>query len=142
MIESAEEFVRLRLSAQPEEYGRAAEDEASEHVCFDVIARYPDMRKWVAHNKKIPMAVLKKLASDSDPMVRFTVAMKRKLSSELIEQLSKDTDESIRSQIARHPRSPLAVVQKLASDAEPRVREIAERVLVSNKNAARDASHP
>lgn len=132
VIESAEEFVRLRTSEIMEEYNRAAHDEAPESVWLDVIARYPDMREWVAHNKKIPLSILEILAGDERWRVRLTVAMKRKLSQELIVGLSGDPDESVRVQIARHPKAPLAVVQKLAKDREALVREAADRVLASN----------
>lgn len=138
MIESAEEFVRLRTSEIMEEYDRAAHDEAPESVWLDVIARYPDMREWVAHNKKIQLSILEILAGDESWRVRLTVATKRKLSEELIARLSSDSDESIRAQIARHPKAPLAVVQKLAKDQEALVREVAERVLASNNSLEAD----
>ena len=44
MINSAEEFVRLRSSELPEEYWRAAHEEVPDAVWLDVIARFPDMR--------------------------------------------------------------------------------------------------
>jgi hypothetical protein len=45
MIASAEEFVALRTSEDPEEYNRAAHDEAPEEVWWDVIRRFLVMRK-------------------------------------------------------------------------------------------------
>lgn len=54
MIESADEFVRLRTSADPAEYQRAARDDATERTWRDVIARFPEMRFWVAQNKTVP----------------------------------------------------------------------------------------
>lgn len=50
MILSADEFIRLRTSEDPEEYGRTASEEASESVWMDVINKYPDMKDWVDHN--------------------------------------------------------------------------------------------
>lgn len=78
MILSAQEFVRLRQSDKPEEYNRAASEEISEAVCFEVIEKYPDMKAWVAHNKKVPLSVLKHLADVPDPWVRVSVGEKRK----------------------------------------------------------------
>lgn len=97
MIESAEEFVRLRTSSLPEEYLRAAEEEATTNVWIDVIQRYPGMRSWVAHNKSVPIEVLALLAVDPDPDVRSVVADRRKLTPELFRQLSADPDEAVRA---------------------------------------------
>ena len=84
MIRSATEFVHLRKSEVPEEYARAADEEASLAVWEEVIDSYPEMREWVAHNKTVPLSVLKVLAADPEPRVRYTVAMMRKLSQELL----------------------------------------------------------
>jgi hypothetical protein len=76
MIESADEFRRLRKSADPEEYLRAAHDEAPVEVWMEVISRWPDMRFWVAQNKKVPLSILEVLENDSDPHVRDMVLRK------------------------------------------------------------------
>ena len=91
MINSAEEFVRLRNSELPDEYRRAAHEEAPISVWHDVISRFPgSVRGWVAHNKAVPLEILKVLARDPEVSVRMTVASKRKLSPELFEVLSRD----------------------------------------------------
>ncbi|MEO5662534.1 MAG: hypothetical protein ABIR39_04550 [Nocardioides sp.] len=77
MIESADEFVRLRRSTDREEYGRAARDEASIETWRDVIERYPEMREWVAHNKSVPMEILEILRHDPDEKARSVVRQKR-----------------------------------------------------------------
>lgn len=77
MIESAEEFVRLRTSSDPSGYGRAAQDEATVETWRDVIARFPDMRFWVAQNKTVPLVILEELRSDPDERVRSMVRAKR-----------------------------------------------------------------
>jgi hypothetical protein len=100
VIESAEEFVRLRSSEDPEEYGLAAIEPAPEAVWLEVIARFPEMRPWVAHNKTVPLSILKILADDEDADVRAAVASKRKLSDELFIRLARDTDEGVRARIA------------------------------------------
>lgn len=51
MIESAEQFRSLLESDEPNEYHRAAHDEASLEVWLDVVSRMPTMRFWVAQNK-------------------------------------------------------------------------------------------
>ena len=76
MIESAEEFVRLRTREDPGEYHRAAHEEASTGTWLDVIERYPDMRFWVANNKTVPLEVLEVLRQDADERVRSMVRCK------------------------------------------------------------------
>jgi hypothetical protein len=129
MIESAEEFVRLRVSEQPEEYGRAAREEAPVSVWLDVIARYPDMREWVAQNKTVPTDVLSVLARDPDPRVRTMIAMKRKLPVELQQLLANDPDEGIRIRLAYNAKTERAVLEHLAHDGSTMVREAAARRL-------------
>ena len=53
-ITSAEEFVRLRTSEDPDEYLVSDNGAASDEVWLDVIARYPEMKEWVVHNKTVP----------------------------------------------------------------------------------------
>ena len=121
MIASAEEFVRLRTSVAPAEYRRAAHDEAPMAVWFDVMARFPDMKEWVAHNKTIPLEILDVLARDADIRVRATVAGKRKLAIELFELLAADPNETVRHAVACNGKAPLHVLRRLAADAAVRV---------------------
>ncbi len=100
MIHSAEEFFALPTSSVPEEYRRAAHEEASPGVWHDVMERYPQLRSWVAHNKTVPLTVLVLLASDQDPDVRSAVADKRKLTIELFRQFACDPDDGVRARIA------------------------------------------
>lgn len=125
MIDSAAEFVSLRQSALPEEYGRAAGEEASLDVWADVIERYPAMREWVAYNKTVPLSILDVLAGDPDPTVRHAVAVKRKLSPQLFARLSADPDESVRAAIARNPKVPAELLGLLSRDPSPFVASVA-----------------
>ena len=95
MIETPETFVRLRASQDPAEYGRAAHDEAPIAVWMAVIAGWPDMREWVAHNKTVPLEVLRALAADPNARVRRAVAVKRKLDRDLFDRLAGDIDEGV-----------------------------------------------
>ncbi len=114
MIASAEEFVRLRRSEVPSEYLQAAHDEAPIEVWKDVIARYPEMRVWVAHNKTVPLEILSILAWDSDPDVRHSVAMKNKLPADLMLALAGDENESVRMAIARNKKVTVEALRKIA----------------------------
>ncbi|MGV9504770.1 hypothetical protein [Streptomyces tendae] len=125
MIESAEEFIRLRSSDDPEEYGRASAESADLAVWRDIIARYPESHFWVAHNKTVPLEILQMLAKDQDPKVRFMVASKRKLTPDLLTELAADSDESVRLAVARHKRAPRGVLEQLCADTWEEVRDVA-----------------
>jgi hypothetical protein len=76
VIESAEEFVRLRTSADHDEYWRAAHDEAAEATWRDVIVRFPEMRFWGAQNKTVPLGILEDLRNDPGKRVGSMVRAK------------------------------------------------------------------
>lgn len=116
MIESADEFARLRWSDDPAEYGRAAHEPAPLEVWQDVIARFPELRQWVAHNKTVPHEILAELATDPDASVRYFVAMKRKLALELQLRLATDPDDSVRAGIANNAKASRAALELLAED--------------------------
>jgi len=116
MIETAEQFVHLRASDDPQNYRRAAHEEATEEVWLDVIQRYPAMREWVAHNKTVSLKILRVLAKDVDPRVRFAVAAKRELDGELFVALSEDDDDSVRHRLACNARCPLDILKRLSED--------------------------
>lgn len=134
MITSAEEFVRLRDSPIPEEYRQASHDTASLETWLEVIETYPSMRKWVAHNKTIPLEILAILAEDESHEVKRMVATKRKLDFTLFEKLANDSDEYIRQTIAMNAKVPLILLEKLAQDPSPEVREYAIPHLEKLKN--------
>ena len=121
MIQSAEEFVRLRRSANSDLYQRAACDHAPEHVWLETIEKYPEMKRWVAHNKTVPHRILCVLADDGDPGVRAAVAMKRKAGPELLARLAQDTDVWVRQRVAFNAKTPLHILEKLAEDPEESV---------------------
>ena len=135
MIESAEEFVRLRSSSDPAEYHRAAHEEASEAVWREAIQKYPDMKEWVAHNKTVPIAILEFLSDDADRRVRWSVAVKRKLTPALFEKLAADRDEVVRKCIALNRKVPLNVLETLASDDCPLVRDAAKERLAERSGS-------
>jgi len=127
MIETAEEFVRLRSSDEAALYSRAASETAPEHVWQQVIQQYPEMRKWVVHNKTVPHKILAELAADDDPSVRHAVAIKRKLEQSILEQLANDVDESVRLAVALNPKTPQNILEKLANDPWERISEVARQ---------------
>jgi hypothetical protein len=135
MIESVDEFVRLRASENPDDYDRAANEEAPEAIWLEVVDRFPDMRSWVAHNKTVPLAVLKLLAKDEDPNVRFTVAGKRKLDDALFRDLARDDDETVRHRVAMNAKTPRDLVGLLCRDKARSVAEAARKRLRQSSNS-------
>lgn len=121
----------MRQTDTPSDQSRASQDEASLEVWLGVVAAYPEMRQWVAHNKTVPAAVLQALAGDPDPAVRWEVAGKRKLNSEVLRMLAEDEDDSVRVRVARHRRTETEVLSALAHDESWVVREAAEGALAS-----------
>jgi hypothetical protein len=128
-INSAEEFMRLRYSTNPEEYHKASNEEAAPEVWRDVIARYPDARIWVAQNKTVPLEVLAVLVSDPDPHVRSMVALKRKLTPALLDQLARDSNDSVRLHVAMHKNTSEGTLSTLLNDPWENVRKAAAKRL-------------
>jgi hypothetical protein len=129
MIESADEFVRLRTSDDRELYRRATSDSAPEAVWLEVIGRYPEMKQWVAHNKTVPLTILELLADDLDPNVRHAVAQKRKLTLKLFAKLAEDSDETVRQRIACNAKVPMAILTQLVDDNSEIVASVARERL-------------
>ena len=129
MIRNAQEFVELRTSEKPEEYLRAANEAAEISVWLEVINTYPEMKKWVAHNKTVPVEVLQKLARDPDPNVRAVVAAKNKLTPDLIELLREDSDPAVKHRIAYNKNADIETLRMLVNDAETSVSEAAQAQL-------------
>lgn len=129
MIESAEEFIRLRESENQDDYSRAAHDEAPIKVWNEVLENYPDMAFWVAQNKTVPYELLEKLSDFGEDRVRSMVAMKNKLQEPLLLKLASDPSDSVRMSIARHKKSTLAVLRLLTDDAWGEIADLAsERI--------------
>lgn len=127
MIHSAEQFIALRSSAERTDYQLAATEQATFQTWADVIARFPEMRTWVAQNKTVPLEILRILAKDADRVVRGSVADKRKLDRELFESLSRDPDETVRQRIAYNKKTPADIIERLTSDESPLVSDAALR---------------
>lgn len=129
MIESADEFYKLRNSDSPDEYNRAAREEATEEVWIDVLEKFHDMKIWVIHNKTVPISILRRLSEDSDEKIRFAIASKRKLDFELFDKLSTDTSELVRGTLAGNPKCPDMILGRLAQDEDEWIVSVAKERL-------------
>ena len=58
MINTAEEFNKLRSSKNLDEQHRAGVEEASIETWKEVIIKYPELKQWVIYNKTIPIDLL------------------------------------------------------------------------------------
>lgn len=125
VIKSAGEFVKLRTSEDPDDYHRAASEQAPLDVWWDVVDQFPEMRMWVAHNKTVPVEILEALARDSDARVRWHVASKNRLPAALLERLAADPDEFVRRRVVRHKHASVAVLQLLGKDESEGIRATA-----------------
>ena len=134
MISTAEEFYRLRTSDNPQEYNRAATEEAPLEVWQHVIKQYPEMKKWVAHNKTVPIEILETLSRDPDVEIRSMVAMKRKLTEEMQMRLAEDETYSVRNLLVHNGKATEKVLRKLAEDKEEAIRNRA-RERLKNKQS-------
>ncbi|MGG1556083.1 hypothetical protein [Paenibacillus ferrarius] len=131
MISSAEEFVRLRLSDNQDEYLRAVWEEAPIEVWLEIIDNYPDMRFCVAQNKMVPSEVLEILAEDPSDRVRFMVASKNKLSELLQLKMALDSDSSVRMRIVMNKKATYSVLIILSEDKSEEIRQKAIEKLAS-----------
>jgi hypothetical protein len=127
MINSAEEFVRLRLSENMEEYLKVAWDEAPLKVWLEVIGKYLHMREWVAHNKSIPIEIMEILADDADERVRFNVAQKNRLPENLQLKLANDPDSSVRNRIVYNKKATFQTLNILLNDDDEDIRTLAKK---------------
>ncbi len=124
MIRSADEFVALRDSDVKAEYDRSAMEEAPIAVWREVIEKFPDHRRWVAHNKTVPVEILEMLCV-FDASTRWFVARKRKLSTTLFERLSQDEDSDVRVAICTNKKTPLEILKRLLQDVNEDVARVA-----------------
>lgn len=133
MISSAKEFIKLRTSANKEEYRRSANDSAPIEVWWEIIRNHSDMVIWVIRNKTVPLEILQELSSSPDSNVRYEIANKRKLDRQLFEKLSKDPNEVVRARISYNKKVPQDILEALANDPEPLVNEAAKLQLNGRK---------
>ena len=132
MISSAEEFIALRTSELKSEYDRAATEEAPIAVWREIIIKHPNFRRWVSHNKTVPLEILEELCI-YDSTIRQSVARKRKLSPPMFEMLSRDVSDVVRVAIAANRKTPIAILERLLTDADKDVVSVARLNLDDRK---------
>jgi hypothetical protein len=125
MITSAEEFYKLRTSDNPEEYIRAAWDEAPIEVWRDILEKYEEMHFWVAQNKSVPIEILDVLSDSCEWRVRHMIGSKNRITENLQMKLSNDKEVLVRRSIVSNKKTVLRVLQVLANDEDEEIRSLA-----------------
>ncbi|WP_435165804.1 hypothetical protein [Paenibacillus glycanilyticus] len=133
MINSAEEFYQLRTSENPEEYLKAAWDEAKTETWLEIIKNYPDMAFWVAQNKTVSNEILGILTDHEEWRVRSMIASKNKITEEIQMKLALDHEALVRSSIARNKKVTLKILQMLRDDEDVEIREIVKQRISERK---------
>ena len=132
-IGTPDEFVRLRLSEDPDEYMRAAYSWAEDATWHEVLDRYPEMAVWVVHNKSVPHSILDRIIEGGYSEAKDLVTSKRKLTPAQIETLVHDPSYRIRAGIARHPKISESLLVLLQKDPNHWVRRAAYQTRVERK---------
>ena len=126
MIESAEEFVALCESQDPEAITRSMRDTAHLAVWMEVINRYRERHLDVAQNQSVPVEILRILARVENPTVRAVVAEKRRIPKDLFQMLATDSDPLVRQRIAGNSKTPTEILDQLANDLDENVSRVAK----------------
>lgn len=125
MINSSDEYMKLRSSYNHADCERSVCDTAEISTWIEIINNYRDSKGWVVQNKTIPIEILRILAADSDAQVRAVVASKRKCDDELLRQLSSDPEPEVRLRVAYNKSCNAVTLNILRNDSWSRVAEVA-----------------
>ncbi|MFH9549569.1 hypothetical protein ACIBAH_11790 [Streptomyces sp. NPDC051445] len=123
MIESAEEFVRLRTSGDSADLRRTKQEDAPLDVWLDLVQNHPDMRFWVTFNRHVPPEVLRLLVRDDDWRVRANIAGRKGAPQDVLDALSRDDHDAVVSSTASNPGTPTDALTRLSRHSWQDVRE-------------------
>ena len=79
-------------------------------------------RVWGAMHPRAPLALLRDLASHSDPTVRATVGRTPRTPTRVLKALAPSLDTDVRAGVAQNPRAPARLLEGLAADQHRTVR--------------------
>jgi hypothetical protein len=130
-ISTAQEYIHLIDVGDPEGQDQLRNGIATEEVWLEIIGERPDLARTISHNKNLPLSIIRILATNPDPTIRYFIARKRFLPGDLFEQLSTDQDESVRESVAWNKQTPREVLERLLADESPIVSERARERLGS-----------
>ena len=130
-ISTAQEYIHLVDVGDPEGQDQLKNGIATEEVWLEILGQRPDLARTISHNKNLPLSIIRILATNKDPTIRYFIARKRFLPEDLFEQLSRDQDESVRESVAWNMQTPLEILERLLTDESPIVSERARERLAS-----------
>ncbi|WP_143020534.1 HEAT repeat domain-containing protein [Sinosporangium album] len=136
MIESAAEFLALRLGDDPAGYNRAARDSAPLEIWLELVTHHSEAHFWVAQNKTVPIEILRILTASSDWRARSMVAGKNKATPDMLEALAKDDHDAVRHVVAGHRNTPTSTLVILCRDTWKEVRRTAQDNLQKREKKA------
>jgi hypothetical protein len=134
MIRSAEDYIALLES--DDVYEPSPYDEATDEVWLDIIARFPQAREAIAHNKTTSEIVIRKLYSVGDERVRWQLASVRRTPRDLLVEMASDPSSGVGAALACHPKLPPEALAKLLQHESAFVRERANERVQRNAAAA------
>ncbi len=107
------------------------------------LSRDPDwtVREALAKNRRVPSALLDRLAQDANVHVRIAVATNLSTKLGVFRKLAHDPDTRVRSVVARFEYVPPEILAILAQDPSTDVRLEVARNLNSNRPTLRKLSH-
>lgn len=132
MISSTDEFIRLRISADPTDVDRAKGESADEAIWLDLLTQEPVTRMWVAENRTVSSNILRMLANDEAFFVRHTLAMHCSLDEETFAVLAGDPDSGVRHQLVYNPNIPRDILRRLSQDRLPHIATDAANLLAAS----------
>jgi hypothetical protein len=122
----------MKISAEDRQYilkeasnNEACEEEyeaalaATDEAFMDVVRRNI---LWCCERDILPPSVLKTLAGDENPDVRYRVAESSLAPSEVLEALAQDKEWGVRFGVAKNQSTPAATLRMLLEDSDPSVR--------------------
>jgi hypothetical protein len=125
MITSAEEFIILIESNDPDIRSRSLTDTASTQVWENIILNHKDYEIFILDNITTPMCILEQLAVSSNWRTRHAVARKRRASAPILQLLSRDDEPLVRQAVAANQKTPIAILSFLTEDEDERVKRVA-----------------
>lgn len=132
VIRQAEDYIALLESDdvhEPSPY-----DEAAEEVWLDIITRFPQAHRAVAHNKTTSETVNRKLYSVGDESVRSWLARVRRTPPDLLVAMASDPSSAVGAALTYHPKLPPEALARLLRHESEFVRGRA------NERVQRDAA--
>lgn len=100
-----------------------------ESLAMEIIADHPEHREDLAINKTISEPVIRKLAKDENPDVRWRIARKRATPPDVQIEFAHDPSEDVRITVCRNPKVPREALEILANDDVDWIREEAQKRL-------------